>query len=294
MTDSMDTSATTDHPFSPGTRKAVVLAGGMGTRMRLESDQAPLDPAARAAASAGLKGMIPLRGRPFLDYVLQGLWDAGFRELCLIVPPVRSPLHDYYERMGQQLRGGTLQLAVQAQPRGTADAVLAGESFVGNDNFIVLNSDNLYPPSALADLRLSPAPGAVAFDSVGLTRGNIPAQRVAAFAVMDIDDSRHLRRIVEKPADPRIYASGGHVWVSMNCWHFTPAIFHACRSIQPDPVRNELEIPTAVQFAIERMGLSFAVTPCDQPVLDLTRPADIASVAELLADVNISLPEVKP
>ena len=51
------------------TTKAVILARGLGSRMRKADDDAPLDAAQAAAADSGVKGMIPI-GRPFMDFVV--------------------------------------------------------------------------------------------------------------------------------------------------------------------------------------------------------------------------------
>ena len=59
-----------------GVDKAVILARGLGTRMRKCDAAAQLDARQSAAADAGMKGMIPIR-RPFLDYILSALADAG-------------------------------------------------------------------------------------------------------------------------------------------------------------------------------------------------------------------------
>ena len=65
---------------------AVILARGLGTRMRREDGAAALgDDQARVAAT-GVKAMIPI-GRPFLDYILSGLADAGLRDVCLVIGP---------------------------------------------------------------------------------------------------------------------------------------------------------------------------------------------------------------
>ena len=56
--------------------KAVLLARGLGSRMKQESD-ASLTAVQAAAAAAGAKGMMPIGPRPFLDYVLSALADAG-------------------------------------------------------------------------------------------------------------------------------------------------------------------------------------------------------------------------
>ena len=65
--------------------KAVILARGLGTRMRRD-EGVGLDREQSRAAAEGAKGMIPF-GRPFLDYVLSSLADAGFREVCLVIGP---------------------------------------------------------------------------------------------------------------------------------------------------------------------------------------------------------------
>ncbi len=58
--------------------RAVVLAGGLGSRMRREEAGVVLVGAQRAAAERGLKAMIPdARGRPFLEHILSSLADGG-------------------------------------------------------------------------------------------------------------------------------------------------------------------------------------------------------------------------
>src|SRR2546422_8404795 len=65
-------------PSSPAT-KAVILARGLGTRMRRSDPTAVLDARQAAVAETGVKAMIPV-GRPFLDYSLSALADAGYRD----------------------------------------------------------------------------------------------------------------------------------------------------------------------------------------------------------------------
>jgi len=65
------------------TTKAVILARGLGTRMRREDARIGLSESQASAADSGLKGMIPI-ARPFLDYVISALADAGITDVCLI------------------------------------------------------------------------------------------------------------------------------------------------------------------------------------------------------------------
>src|SRR5690606_3579280 len=79
-------------------RKALVLAAGRGSRMRAPADGVVLDTAQAAAAGAGLKCMMPIGGRPFLDYVLHALADAGIDDVALVLSPVQDEPRDYYRR----------------------------------------------------------------------------------------------------------------------------------------------------------------------------------------------------
>jgi dTDP-glucose pyrophosphorylase len=266
--------------------KAVILARGLGTRMRAADPAAKLDPAQAAAADTGMKAMIPIR-RPFLDYVLDALANAGIREVCLIIGPEHHAIRDRYTREVtlERLR---ITFAIQQEPRGTADAVLAAEAFVGDEPFLVLNSDNYYPPEVLALLRHQPPPALPAFDRAVLVReGGIPAERIARYALLDIASNGCLRRIVEKPDEATLAALDGSP-VSMNCWLLTPAIFGACRRVKPS-VRGELELPLAVQEAIDTDGMCFRTVPVATWVLDLSHRADIPAVAARLEPVDVRL-----
>ena len=125
----------------------------------LKSDQS-------AVADAGLKAMIPI-GRPFLDFVLSALADAGFSRVCLVVGPEHGMIRHYYEEQARPTRI-KLEYAVQENPLGTANAVLAAEQIVGDEDFAVLNSDNYYPVSALETLRAAGAPAIAGFRRRGL------------------------------------------------------------------------------------------------------------------------------
>ncbi|MDQ2889915.1 MAG: sugar phosphate nucleotidyltransferase [Gemmatimonadota bacterium] len=267
--------------------KAVILARGLGKRMRAEDAAVELAPDQAAMAASGVKAMIPV-GRPFLDYVLSSLADAGFTDVCIVVAPDHSEIRDYYTRsvVPRRVR---VSFAVQSVAIGTADAVLAAEEFTAGEPFVVLNSDNYYPPDALAQLRTASGPAVVGFSRSGLLRdGNIAAERIASYAILDADSDGLLKRITEKPGEASLAAAGADASVSMNCWHLTSEIFRACRDVQVSS-RGELELPLAVQYAIDILGMRFAVIRVDAPVLDLSRRADIPRVAASLEKTEVSL-----
>jgi len=268
--------------------KAVILARGLGTRMRQANGSVALDAEQTAAAESGIKALMPIK-RPFLDYVISALADAGYKSTCLVIGPGNEfqPLRAYYDVLGSKRM--RIDYAFQQEPRGTADAVAATEAFVDRDQFLAINADNYYPVEALKLLRELDTQGLVAFEKHALSEGgNIPPERIARYALLEPDKDGFLARITEKPSDEVIQKLGGEVYISMNCWRFGPAIFKACRSIEPSE-RGELEIASAVQYAIDMLGERFRVIPARLPVLDLTDRGDIAAVQALLAGIEVML-----
>ena len=263
----------------------MILARGLGTRMRRADDAARLNEAQAAVASTGVKGLIPV-GRPFLDYAISALADVGIRDICLVVAPDHGALRERYgPGATSRVR---VEFAIQAEPRGTADAVMAAERWTSGESFLVVNSDNYYPVGAMRELAALDEPGLVAFSREGLlASGQIAASRVLSFAVLELA-GEYLARIIEKPTAAELAALGSDVWVSMNCWRFDRHIFGACRDV-PISSRGEFELPVAVALAVQRGDFRVRAVRSTQPVLDLSSRGDIPSVTERLARVEARL-----
>ena len=260
---------------------AVVLAAGMGTRMRRDDAGVRLTGAQAELAARGIKGMIPdTRGRPFLDHVLSSLADGGVDDVCLVIGREHGAIREHYQL--RPPRRVSLSIAVQESPRGTANAVLAASSWIGDRDALVLNSDNLYPVVAIRDLVDLGAPGLVAFERDALIReSNIEPGRIAAFATLTLRADNSLAAIVEKPA------GGDRIgeWISMNLWRLDASALAACRDVAPSP-RGELELPLAVALAIDR-GVRFIAIRMAAGVLDLSNRGDILEIAGRLGDRDI-------
>jgi glucose-1-phosphate thymidylyltransferase len=253
---------------------------------------AALTPAQADAAAAGAKGMMPIgnpstalgaggHARPFLDYVLGALADAGCTDVCLVVAPDHSAIREYYDGPGRPRRV-TLNYAVQQAADGTARAVQAAQSFAGRDPFLVLNSDNLYPAPVLRSLVELGEPGLPGYRRDALVReSGFPAERVNSFAAIEVDADGYLTRIIEKPGAEYYESAGPAALISMNVWRFDERIFGACRDV-PLSKRGEYELPEAVGLAVAR-GVRTRVVPASGPVLDLSRRSDVALVSERLA-----------
>jgi glucose-1-phosphate thymidylyltransferase len=266
---------------------AVILARGLGTRMRREDAAAVLRAEQARVAETGVKAMIPI-GRPFLDYVLSGLADAGLTEICLVIGPEHAAVREYY--------GGTaapsrvrVAFAVQQKPLGTADAVASASDVVGSRDFLVLNSDNYYPVEAYRALAALGGPGLVAFERDAMLRdSNVPAERVSQFAVVRIGSDDSMLDVVEKPDAATLASFGNDVYLSMNCWRFDTSVLEACRRV-PLSARGERELTDAVRLALRETGTRFRVVRMKAGVLDLSSRGDIAGVAERLSGVEVRL-----
>lgn len=261
--------------------KALVLAAGRGSRMRAPGSAA-LPPAQAAAAAAGHKAMMPIAGRPFLDYLLHRLADAGVADIAVVFAPAHDEARAYYRAL--QTTRIRIACLVQAEPRGTADAVLAAEAWTAGEPFITLNSDNLYPVDVLARLRDAAGPAVPGFlrDTIGL-----PIDRLGAYALIEAARDGCLARIVEKPGADAVEAAGPRALISANVWRCDARMFEACRGV-PVSERGEKELPQAVGLAAAR-GVCFEVLPVRGDVLDLSSRADVATVASRLGQTPVRL-----
>lgn len=238
----------------------------------------------QSAADTGVKGMIPI-GRPFLDYVISALADAGIADVCLVIGPEHHAIREYYQAKNRLTRI-RVHFAIQQQPLGTADAVAAAETFAGGEHVLMLNSDNYYPVHTLRALRDLGSAGVAVFERAALVQlGNIDVERIGKFSVVRIDANGFLEQIIEKPSADEVASLGREVFVGMNSWSLPPEIYAACRAISPS-VRGELELQDAVQYARDAMGIRFKVLTFHDGVLDLSSRGDIASVAERLRDTE--------
>ena len=250
------------------TDRALVLARGLGSRMRADDPGVQLTADQQRAAEAGLKALMPIDGRPFLDYVL------GVARRCR--PAFRRPR----DRAGRQsgavrtTRGPHAEWrwtsSIQPEPRGTADAVLAAEGWAGGR--AIPGAERRQPlPRAGAQAISSPSRNPACPFSTGTICSRRATSRRSASSrsrSLEVDDGvltphrreavgcRHARR---RRADAR-----EHELLAIR-----RRIFSACRDVEPSP-RGEFELPLAVGLALRR-GVRFRAVPARGPVLDLSR-----------------------
>lgn len=110
--------------------QAVILAGGLGTRVRnITEDKIP-------------KVMLPINGKPFLLYILNYLKTQNIKNVVLCVGFKKEIIKDYF-RDGRKY-DLNLFYSEEKTPLGTAGALKNAERFISSDRFLLLNGDTLF------------------------------------------------------------------------------------------------------------------------------------------------------
>ncbi len=117
--------------------KAVILAAGRGTRMRELTNELP-------------KPMLPVKDKPVLQWIVEGLAANGVTDFLIVVGYRREVVQEHF---GDGSRFGVnISYVVQVEQNGTGKVVELGRDFTGEDPFILSYGDILVPPESYAGL----------------------------------------------------------------------------------------------------------------------------------------------
>jgi len=107
--------------------KAIVMAGGEGTRLRPVTTTVP-------------KPMIRLLDRPVLDYILHLLKDNGINDVCITLGYMPEVVESYIQNAGLDIN---ITTRTEKEPLGTAGSVKNCEDFIGGEDFLVISGDGI-------------------------------------------------------------------------------------------------------------------------------------------------------
>ncbi|HKJ71225.1 MAG TPA: sugar phosphate nucleotidyltransferase [Gammaproteobacteria bacterium] len=163
--------------------KAVIMAGGQGSRLRPLTEGIP-------------KPMVPILGRPMMEYILEAVRDAGITEILVTLHYRPNLIQDYF---GDGADWGVhIEYAIEEHPLGTAGSVKNGEHFL-DEPFLIISGDALmdYDLKALTELH-SRSQALVTFC---LARVQDPSE----FGIVVTDAEGRVQRFQEKPAASEVF-----------------------------------------------------------------------------------------
>jgi glucose-1-phosphate thymidylyltransferase len=206
--------------------KGVILAGGLGTRLR------PL-------TSITNKHLLPVFDRPMIYYPIQTLVEAGIRDIMLVTGG--NAAGDFLRLIGNGSEFGLKHMNYTYQKRegGIAEALGLCRHFVGGDKVVVMLGDNILDGSirkAVEDFKRQPSGAKIFLKTVANPR---------EYGVAELKG--HLvKNIVEKPKNPRSH------YAVIGIYMYDAEVWRIIDTLKPSG-RGELEI-TDVNNAYIRAG----------------------------------------
>ncbi|WP_283136852.1 mannose-1-phosphate guanyltransferase [Rhizohabitans arisaemae] len=165
--------------------KAVVMAGGEGTRLRPMTANQP-------------KPLLPVINRPIMEHVLRLLKRHGFTETVVTVQFLAALVRNYFGD-GDEL-GMSLHYATEEVPLGTAGSVKNAADALRDDRFLVISGDALTDIDLTAMIDFHRRNGAMV--TIGLKRVPNPLE----FGIIIVDEQGRIQRFLEKPTWGQVFS----------------------------------------------------------------------------------------
>jgi D-glycero-alpha-D-manno-heptose 1-phosphate guanylyltransferase len=224
--------------------RAIVLAGGLGTRLRGVVGDLP-------------KPMAPVAGRPFLAWILDRLVGAGFDRAVLAVGYRHEAIRSQF---GQAYEGLPLVYSMEEQPLGTGGAIRLAAEHVDAKHIFVLNGDTFLAVDYAAMQASHLAAGERL--SIGVPR----VDDAARYGALEIEHG-HVRAFHEKGRVGPGVINGGTYLVSRDVIESIP-----CG--EPFSFEQQLLVPRVAE-------LRPAAFECSGLFIDIGVPEDYARAQEL-------------
>ena len=232
--------------------KAIILSAGEGTRMRPLTLTRP-------------KTMLPVAGKPIIQYNIESLRDSGVTEILLIVNYKESMVRDYFKD-GDKLRVN-ITYKTQEELSGTANAIGYGEDFV-DEEFIVLNGDIILDKDLIMSI----------IDKYYKTKSDTlmvlkKVENPSLFGAVELENDL-VKKIVEKPAIDEAPSN----YVNTGIYIFNKDIFKKIAKTEKSP-RGEYEITDSLSMQIAD-GKKILGFKSNKRWLDVGRPWELIEINE--------------
>jgi glucose-1-phosphate thymidylyltransferase len=209
--------------------KGLILAGGLGTRLR------PL-------SHTGPKQLIPVANKPVLHYIIEDLKNSGVTDIGIIVGYTPERIKYIVDSCGDGSKFGVkLTYIEQDAPKGLAHAVYTAKKFLGKDNFVVYLGDNMLS-NGIKDysekFRNSNYQAEILLSSVDDPR---------KYGVAILNEEGEVIEVEEKPQKPKSKLA------IVGVYFFRSTIFEIIEKINPGK-GGELQLTDAIKLMMNSDG----------------------------------------
>ena len=210
--------------------KAVILAGGLGTRLRPLTNSKP-------------KPMLPIGEKPILEHLVEWTKKGGIKSIVLCVSYLRKSIEDYFED-GKKF-GVTIEYAVSKKPLATAGQLKTAEEFI-DDDFVCMYGDSIFNFSLRNMIKQHVMKKS--FVTMGLNefKTNLP---------YGVIESSKNGRVISWNEKPEIKAN-----VNMGCYVMNSDIFNLIPKNKPygmdDVIKNAMKKKQKVNSFITKKGFT--------------------------------------
>lgn len=246
---------TQNHPRG---RKAIILAGGAGTRLY------PL-------TQIVCKQLLPIYDKPMIYYPLSTLMLGGMREILIISTPKDLP--KFRDLLGDGSRLGLqIEYAEQEKPAGIAQAFLIGADFIGSSGVTLILGDNIFYGN------LDFFRQALAMESGACVFG-YKVRDPERYGVVEFDAGGRAISLEEKPKEPKSpYAVPG-------LYVYDHKVVDICRNLKPSE-RGELEITDVNLEYLRRGELNVRLLSRGMAWLDTGTQASLLDASNYIAAIE--------
>lgn len=180
--------------------KAVLLAAGKGTRLRPLTESIP-------------KVMIPINGKPILEYHIEQLAEAGIKDIFINLHHLPEKVKHYFQD-GKKW-GIKIDYSYETEILGTAGAIKKIEKNIWPESFLVVYGDNFLKINYREFMKFSESHNGIGTVAI------FKKEHVFGSGILDIGQNMQIKRFKEKPNENEVFSH----WVNAGVYCFKANIF---------------------------------------------------------------------